>query len=138
MTFPILQNLLNGGSVWALLGMVFVRQSLDCLDGSVARSCRKQSQLGAYLDIWSDVAAMALFFIVITNQLFQAERWLAAGVSGGVGAYLFITMTNMGIKEHTGVRKEKPYSNALDKFLNNNTVVLMLVAAFGASQVMIK
>lgn len=129
MTVPILQTLLNGGGLPTLLVLVFVRQSLDCLDGAVARQCNAASKLGAYLDIWCDIGALAIFFGVLVYSTVGQERWLLAGTLGAVGVYFGTTMTLQAIKEHTGRREAEPYVSALDAFVNHNTVVLMLLGA---------
>lgn len=129
MVFPILKTLLNNGGLFTLLALVFVRQSLDCLDGAVARHCNAASKLGAYLDIWSDIGSLVIFFGAVVAQTVAGSRWLLAGTLGGIGVYFGTTMTLMAVKEHTGKRTVSPYANGLDAFVNHNTVLLMLLGA---------
>ena len=43
--------------------VVFVR-FLDCLDGEVARGCKKSSKIGSYLDTMMDVTALATILVI--------------------------------------------------------------------------
>ena len=51
---PIVRNLLNKGSISVFLSLMLLRYYLDCLDGSIARECNKQSKFGSIFDILSD------------------------------------------------------------------------------------
>jgi len=52
---------------WAVVAAILLRQLLDCLDGEVARRCRKTSRLGALLDSIADsVFYWALISIVVS------------------------------------------------------------------------
>jgi phosphatidylglycerophosphate synthase len=87
MTFPILFALFQQRSLPILLLFVFIRQSFDCLDGAVARSCDTGSKLGAYLDIWSDIVAAAIFLVAVILYLISKKRIEAAwgvGIGGGI------------------------------------------------------
>lgn len=55
---PILYGLHAGWPLWVLLAVTFVRQSLDCLDGAIARQCGTASRLGALLDIIEDTVTV--------------------------------------------------------------------------------
>lgn len=50
--------------------LMFIRASLDCLDGAVARSCNKQSELGKKLDIILDYVSSVVIAGVIIYMLF--------------------------------------------------------------------
>ncbi len=80
--FPILYGLHNGWPLWILLGIVFVRQSLDCLDGAVARECKVASKLGALLDILEDTATVILLggymvWALRTQRVLSATMFIA-------------------------------------------------------------
>ena len=49
-TFPIIYNILYKGNYFVFVILVFTRYYLDCLDGSLARTCNKTSKLGSILD----------------------------------------------------------------------------------------
>ena len=62
---PVILNLLNNGSMAEILFLVFCKQFLDCLDGTVARTCNTQSDFGAKLDIFLDV-----LFVILVGFVF--------------------------------------------------------------------
>jgi phosphatidylglycerophosphate synthase len=129
MTFPIIHALIELKSLPALLFYIFIRQSFDCLDGAVARTCGTGTKVGAYLDIWSDIAAGVLFLTAILYALLHTDRLVLAGCVGGIGIYVLYNMITMAMKEMRDVRAIQPYRSELDKVLNNNTVLLMMLGA---------
>jgi len=54
LVIPIIQNLVNNGSVYVYMFLIILRYLFDCFDGSVARECNKKSKFGAIFDILSD------------------------------------------------------------------------------------
>lgn len=54
LTIPITYGLLNNWSTLSITTLMLIRQILDCLDGSVARKCNKQSEFGAKFDYITD------------------------------------------------------------------------------------
>lgn len=48
-----------------LLLFMFIRTCLDCLDGAIARKCNKTSELGKYLDVFSDNISFILMMILL-------------------------------------------------------------------------
>ena len=50
---------------WAVVAAILLRQLLDCLDGEVARRCRKTSLLGAWLD---NIADSVFYWALISIQ----------------------------------------------------------------------
>lgn len=61
LTIPITIGLLNNWSILSIVILILIRQVLDCLDGSVARKCNKQSEFGAKFDSITD----NIFFVTI-------------------------------------------------------------------------
>jgi len=52
-----------------LLGMMILYHIIDCLDGSVARQCKKQSFTGLILDHISDGLCLLMYFFIIYISL---------------------------------------------------------------------
>jgi phosphatidylglycerophosphate synthase len=74
---PVLDR--AGRVPWAAAAL-FIRQFLDCLDGEIARRCRRESRLGAVLDSISD----GVFYFVLL--------WLPmARLSGRIPVILALT-----------------------------------------------
>jgi len=99
------------------------------MDGAVARACNTCTKLGAHLDIWSDIVAAAIFFTAIIYYLYSLNRTIDVGVLVIGGGLVLFNMIMAAIKEYHDTRAEVPYTNGLDKFLNNNTMALMLFGA---------
>lgn len=54
LTFLIYNNMIKKNK-WIVLVLLIIRQYLDCLDGELARKCKKTSNLGAKLDAYVDL-----------------------------------------------------------------------------------
>ena len=68
---PIVYNLLNKGNKYVFICLLLLRYFLDCLDGSVARKCKKYSRFGALFDILSDfLVYVILNCIMIYNIVY--------------------------------------------------------------------
>ena len=65
LTIPITYGLLNNWSTLTITTLMLIRQILDCLDGSVARKCNKQSEFGAKFDLITDT----IFFVIIIGSM---------------------------------------------------------------------
>ena len=70
---PIIYNLVNKQSYFVFGILVLLRQLLDSLDGQVARSCHKQSKLGAILDISCDVIGNIILIYFVTIHLNNSD-----------------------------------------------------------------
>ena len=64
----------------AAVGLWLVNRLLDGLDGALARRTGRQSDLGAYADILSDVAVYAAIPVGIAAGQGGEGAWIAAGV----------------------------------------------------------
>ena len=74
-TIPIVLNIINNGSSAALVFWFVLKALLDCLDGSIARSCNKSSKLGAFLDIFDDsfssiLITCSVIYVILKRRLF--------------------------------------------------------------------
>ncbi len=88
---------------WAVVAAILLRQLLDCLDGEVARRCRKTSSLGALLDSISDgVFYWALISIVMSffaRSLPGVIGWSSL-IFGGLFAAHWIACGGRAIADH--------------------------------------
>lgn len=61
---------------WVLFFSIWIRQLCDCIDGAVARKCKKTSKIGGYLDFVADfIFFYSMLFIVLSmkfNLLYSA------------------------------------------------------------------
>lgn len=120
---PIIWGIHKRWSLGTLLTLMFVRQSLDCLDGAVARSCDKKSKLGAFLDVAEDTATVVLLGGYVAWRLIGKRsvdpliKWLIGGlwlIAVAVFGYNTIAATQGG-------------SGFWPSLLHDNTVVLSLL-----------
>ena len=68
---PIIYNLENQRSVVELIILVFIRQFLDCLDGTVARKCQGETKIGAKLDVFLDTLSTLIIIVYLIIILFR-------------------------------------------------------------------
>ncbi len=68
---PIIYNLQYQRSVGELIILVFLRQFLDCLDGTVARKCQGESKFGAKLDVFLDTLSTLITIIYLIFVLLK-------------------------------------------------------------------
>ena len=127
MVFPILYGLRSGWGLPALLALTFIRQSLDCLDGAVARSCNKRSRLGAILDMTEDVMSIAAIGLFVVYMLRRGSIVLTAG------AALFFLFMLLGFSRHLIAtwRGEEVHYNTVEQLFHDNTVIAALLGIVG-------
>jgi phosphatidylglycerophosphate synthase len=86
MLAPIIWGLHKQWSLSTLLTLMFVRQSMDCLDGAVARSCDKKSKMGAFLDVAEDTATVVFLGGYVAWRLIDKRsvdpmlKWIIGGL----------------------------------------------------------
>ena len=125
--FPVIYGLHSGWSLMTLVVLMFVRQSLDCMDGAIARQCKTTSKLGALLDIMEDTLTIVLLGGYMTWRL--RSRPVIAVPFASIILYS-LTIYVRQIRDHLADRKIE-YS-AFEQFVHDNTVVISmaLIAAF--------
>lgn len=120
--FPLVYGLHMGWSLWALLSLMFVRQSLDCLDGAIARQCGTTSKTGALLDIVEDTLSVAVLGIYM---LWALRSRLEVMLPLGAGVLYALAICVRQIRDHLADRAVA-YS-VFEKLMHDNTVVLAIV-----------
>ena len=125
---PLVYGLHVGWPLWTLLAIAFVRQSLDCLDGAIARRCGSVSNLGALLDVLEDTATVAVLGLFVLWTVWDKSLWLRLVVSYIVTHALVVY--GRQVADHVTGRPVT-YS-VFEQFIHDNTVVLAVafIAAF--------
>jgi phosphatidylglycerophosphate synthase len=62
-----------GRRTWAVIAAIIFRQLLDCLDGEVARQCKKTSILGAWLDLISDSFFFWGLILIVISAFIRSD-----------------------------------------------------------------
>lgn len=124
---PIIYGLHYGWSLATLVILMFMRQSLDCMDGAIARQCGSTSKLGALLDIVEDTLTVTLLGCYMIWRLWS--RPVIAVPFAAIVLYS-LTVYVRQIRDHLADRPIQ-YSD-FEQFVHDNTVVLSvaLIAAF--------
>ena len=124
MLAPLAYGLYARWPLWLLLILMFIRQSLDCMDGAIARACKTTSWLGAFLDSLEDTVTIIVFGAVALWILSKKRlpEWLFNTLVGVwiVGIVLF------GLYTYKTYRGEKFVNNWLSQFVNDNTVLITM------------
>jgi phosphatidylglycerophosphate synthase len=126
--FPLIYGLHVGWSLGALMALAFVRQSLDCLDGAIARRCDKASKLGALLDVVEDTATVALLGGFVLWSIWNTAPRLRLVVAYIVAHALVVYVRQ--IRDHVAGRPIT-YSS-FEQVIHDNTVLISIafIAAF--------
>jgi len=114
--------------------LIFIRQSLDCLDGSVARACNKTSKLGAILDLSEDILTIIflgglMIWILWTNNIAPVWISLSATLVWLYGIFVF--------SRHlygATVDIQIPMS-LIEQYIHDNTVVLSMLLIWCAHSI---
>jgi phosphatidylglycerophosphate synthase len=88
---------------WAVVAAILLRQLLDCLDGEVARRCRKTSNLGAWLDNIADSVFYWALISIVVSFFTRSLPCLIGGASfifGGLFAAHWIACGGRAIATH--------------------------------------
>jgi len=118
--------------IWGVIASMILRQVLDCLDGEIARRCRKATKLGGLLDsvadavfLFSLIAIIVSFFALSVAMIFLVSSLIFAGF---LAAHLSICKGS-AMLDHTVKAYDTPslYRRAFAYMANNS---LMLVALF--------
>lgn len=72
---PIIWNIHSNRGWLELILLVFLKQFLDCLDGSVARKCNSGSNFGAKLDVLLDTISCSITGIYFIYRLFYSPKY---------------------------------------------------------------
>ena len=86
MTVPILYALCYHSSIWIVLSLFLIRAVLDCVDGSVARTCDTASEFGSLFDKISDntfvlaVISVLFYIILVKHGLYSWKTGLTCAV----------------------------------------------------------
>lgn len=123
LVLPLIYGIWVQWPLWVLLGLAFIRQSLDCLDGSVARSCGTTSRLGAILDVLEDTLTVALMSAFIVWVMWEKQPripvWLTVAVAVGL-LWTFVRFVGYTRDAMAG----RPFTQpAHEQFLHDNSVV---------------
>lgn len=117
---------------WWVVASMVLRQVLDCLDGEIARRCRKATKLGGLLDSIADTVFLYALTVIIVS-CFALSVPMVVLVStlifaGFLAAHLSICRGS-AMLDHTVKAYDTPslYRRAFAYMANNS---LMLVALF--------
>jgi phosphatidylglycerophosphate synthase len=126
---PVIWTLLKSSHAHVLLVIVTLfRGFLDCLDGTVARRCNKQTAIGSKLDILSDfIFGVMIYTIAVTHLLISkhSQQWYSVGIIL-VSTWVIIRMSEMVYLQCTG-HKVNDSPEGLQWLQDNSTFFTSIV-----------
>lgn len=130
MIIPLAYGLMHGWSLSTILLLAFIRISLDCLDGAVARSCNLYSELGKILDSASDLITVLTLLVVVVYTVGKKKGFNSS-------YFKMITMLlllALGIYIYTTFYcyNDKLKESHIARFMHDNTVLTVPLTALGA------
>jgi len=138
MMIPIIHNLYYNGPILNTFILVFIKQFLDCLDGTVAREHNKMSGTGVALDFICDYISGVLYLsfaanLIVTNKNHRKNMILII-ITGCLIYWLVddIPTLQQMIKcnqnnDITAKCLVKNDFNAITRFLHDNSVMSQVI-----------
>jgi phosphatidylglycerophosphate synthase len=123
-TIPlVVAALLNRWSIGAFVAIFALHAFIDCMDGSVARTCSLKSKMGALLDTVSDVLFMVIAGIVAIYMLIQ-RHGLGSWKTIAIGTLIAMTVlvASVGIDY---VHNEDSESISFVNLVHDNTTLIV-------------
>ena len=141
MMIPIINNLYYNGTTINIIFFVFIKQFLDCLDGTVAREHGKITSTGVALDFICDYISglIYLWFVVnlfITKKIYRKNKaiifitlclllWLVDDIPTLYKIMNCAKNNNKNNnKNNCGVKNDY---NIFTKFLHDNSVIVQVI-----------
>lgn len=136
MMYPILNNLYYNGSTVALIMFVIIKQTLDCLDGAVARAHNKTSKMGELIDILCDTMSAILYlqfahykikYMKTSNiLLYTLYILIVLGICSEMYQLynMFICMLDKEKKSQSC--KVNIYANKYNNFVSDNSIIVQI------------
>jgi phosphatidylglycerophosphate synthase len=127
---PIVQNLVNKGSIAVFISLMLLRFYLDCLDGSIARECNKKSNFGAIFDVASDgLLFIILNCIIIYNIIYYKNKNIQNILIGILFIYSIFEIIKQVILELINKRsiKDNYIDGPFKIILHDNCLVFIIV-----------
>lgn len=138
MMIPIIYNLYYNGTIINIIIFVFIKQFLDCLDGTVAREHDKMTSTGIAVDFICDYisALIYLWFVVNlfkTNKKYRTNKavifialslllWLVDDIPT-----LYKIMKCSKSNNNNSCGKKNDY-NIFTKLLHDNSVIIQVIS----------
>jgi phosphatidylglycerophosphate synthase len=129
MLAPLIIGFLQRWPLWMIILIMFVRQSLDCLDGAVARACKKTSKTGAILDMSEDIVTIIALGGLALWIMWQKSYpiWMFS-ILFAIYIYLIYNMTFHLFQKMNDVQLD---FTPFETFIHDNTMVLCIMIVVG-------
>ena len=124
-------NLLYKSNIIIFIILILIRSILDCLDGSVARICDKQSRFGVMFDILSDTLFNALLLIYIIYYFINKKGKYKVNFVQiilfiiGIITILFMLFNVYNELIDNRSKVNLYFNNYFDEFFHDNSVILI-------------
>jgi len=120
--FEALKNIPKNKAL--IFGLILSHTILDCLDGELARGCKKQTKIGSYLDGLND----SLFFSIIFMKIFskyKVSNYSTQNIIKLLFLFRFVSYYVFQVDQNTHESTNKLYG-----FLHDNYCLLTLFLFF--------
>lgn len=129
---PLLWGLWARWPLWVLLTIAFVRQSMDCMDGAVARECDRKSRTGAILDVLEDTLTVSLIGLFVVWLMWRSPRVFPRLLTGVVAVGFLWVASRFAYytSETIQGRSFSDAQTAIEAFAHDNSVVFAVAAIY--------
>ncbi len=127
LTIPMYNNLINNGSIGVFVLIGLVKSILDCLDGSIARTCNLRSNIGALLDIGIDTITLNILLSVVMYKLYLKKDVYNYNIYLIIiCGLMMVYFLNQVVEEIKGLRNsETMFKTVFDKFFHDNLTLII-------------
>ena len=116
---PLYENLKNRKLLTVLI-IIVIRGILDCVDGSLARKCKKSSMFGSILDLLSDQCGILLVVYFIIHNICKYKQ-----INYNV-VLLIIALQVITVYSTTNLRTHESKNKIVTLIIDNSIMFLLL------------
>ena len=134
-TIPMFYNLNNNQSTICFVILGFIRTILDCLDGTIARSCNLGSKLGALLDVLNDTIFTIFIFGLFVYKLYFNQKNYYDKYIIIISTFLIIYMMSQSFNELMNIRTNtNMFKYKLEKVIHDNLNIITPIVLYFIKQ----
>ena len=127
---PLIWGLWAGWPLWVLLVIAFIRQSLDCMDGAVARECDRKSRTGAILDVLEDTLTVGLMGTFLVWIMWRKRGRIPVWATAAVAAFMAWSFVRFAGYTVETIQGQAFIQSALERFVHDNSVVGAMLSIY--------
>ena len=132
---PIIINILKDQGILVFIILLLTRHIFDCLDGVIARKCKKTSKTGAYLDLVFDYIFFLAIYTSIVYKIKSTPRLQKFILQNPFKLILiFIAILFFGVYNYYFIweiielsKEKKKKTNKWNQYIQDNEIIVFII-----------